>query len=198
MILDPCTVQTKLSQLPLVQIVKFQCLSNRKFPEFFKTHPTQSTFWLREETKESACRLSTCVRESMRTFKASKPASHWASNWVRTTRAWQRTQIHTYCDVKVVSAEQVLSSLLLSLLFLLVLEHILLVQLDLVTGDNVHLGTGPEPITSQSSVFRSRELYGLIRGHYYLDSSPSFFNTWVANTGWVFLLVNGSLTWTLH
>ena len=30
----------QLSQLPLVQIVKFQCLSNREFPEFFKTHPT--------------------------------------------------------------------------------------------------------------------------------------------------------------
>ena len=30
----------QISQLPMVQIGKFQCLSHREFPEFFKTHPT--------------------------------------------------------------------------------------------------------------------------------------------------------------
>ncbi len=38
MILDPNPLKTQLSQLALVQIVKFQCLSIRGFPEFFKTH----------------------------------------------------------------------------------------------------------------------------------------------------------------
>ena len=30
----------QISQPPMVQIGKFQCLSHRAFPEFFKTHPT--------------------------------------------------------------------------------------------------------------------------------------------------------------
>ena len=30
----------QISRLPMVQIGKFQCLSHREFPEFFKTHPT--------------------------------------------------------------------------------------------------------------------------------------------------------------
>ena len=30
----------QISQLPMVQIGKFLCLSDREFPEFFKTHPT--------------------------------------------------------------------------------------------------------------------------------------------------------------
>ena len=30
----------QISQPPMVQIGKFQCLSNRAFPELFKTHPT--------------------------------------------------------------------------------------------------------------------------------------------------------------
>ena len=197
MILDPCTVQTKLSQLPLVQIVKFQCLSNRKFPEFFKTHPTQSTFWLREETKESACRLSTCVRESMRTFKASKPASHWASNWVRTTRSWQRTQIVPIVMSKSwalnrSSAASFLvfsSSLSLSTFSL----SSLIWSLGIMSTWALDLNQSEVSILVTWSVWTNH-----ITGQYYLDSSPSFFNTWVANTGWVFLLVNGSLTWTLH
>ena len=30
----------QIAQLSLVQIQKSQCLSDREFPEFFKTHPT--------------------------------------------------------------------------------------------------------------------------------------------------------------
>ena len=40
MILDPNSLCTQLSQLALVQIIKFQCLTSPEFPEFFKTHPT--------------------------------------------------------------------------------------------------------------------------------------------------------------
>ena len=35
-----CHFQTQISQLLIGQIEKFWCLSDREFPEFFKTHPT--------------------------------------------------------------------------------------------------------------------------------------------------------------
>ena len=35
-----CQLWTQISQLLIGQIEKFLCLSDREFPEFFKTHPT--------------------------------------------------------------------------------------------------------------------------------------------------------------
>ena len=35
-----CQLWTQISQLLIGQIEKFWCLSDREFPEFFKTHPT--------------------------------------------------------------------------------------------------------------------------------------------------------------
>ena len=35
-----CQLCTQISQLLIGQIEKFWCLSDREFPEFFKTHPT--------------------------------------------------------------------------------------------------------------------------------------------------------------
>ena len=35
-----CHFQTQISQLLIGQIENFLCLSDREFPEFFKTHPT--------------------------------------------------------------------------------------------------------------------------------------------------------------
>ena len=71
--LDPNSLLTQLSLLPLVQIQKFQCLTTREFPELFKTHPTvvsRSIFKAsrRLQNKEASFIVGGCIQPRLNKF----------------------------------------------------------------------------------------------------------------------------------
>ena len=75
----------QISQLPIVEIGKFQCLSHREFPEFFKTYPTLIYRSIAQASKSiqtnRQCYLITLVDPSVRSFIQFKfVLSTWALN----------------------------------------------------------------------------------------------------------------------